>query len=131
MATKWFKVATVDSVPPQEGRRVYFKAWEFAIFHLGNGQFKAMDNRCPHKQGPLADGLVAGEAVFCPLHNWKISLKTGCALTNGPGQVRVYPTKVMGTDVYAALNDGQYFPCEESTNGASGGAENNMKVANQ
>jgi nitrite reductase (NADH) small subunit len=131
MPTKWFKVASIDSIPVQEGRKIRFRGWDFALFHLAGGEFRATDNRCPHKQGPLADGLVAGEAVYCPLHNWKISLKTGCALANGTGQVRVYPTKVIGGHVYAALNDGGYFLCEGGANGDSISAENNMKMANQ
>ncbi len=129
MLTEWFKVAAKDTVPVQEGRRVYFGDKELALFNLGE-EFVAIDNRCPHKQGPLADGIVAGKAVFCPLHNWKISLENGCAMTQGPGQVQVYSTKVVDNDVYVALNDGKLYPCEESLHVSTAG-ESDLKVANQ
>lgn len=131
MKTKWFKVAKVDTVPAQEGRRIHFKSQEFALFNLGDGEFKALDGHCPHKQGPLADGIIAGNAVFCPLHNWKISLETGCALTQGPGSVRTYPTKVIGKDVYIAFNDGQLHPCEETGVTSLDKEEDEMEIANQ
>ena len=112
MPIEWFKVASIDTIPVQEGRRVYFDDKEIALLNLGGGEFMALDNACPHKQGPLADGIVAGKAVFCPLHNWKISLETSCALTNGPGQVKVYPTKVVEKDVYVAFYEGKMGACE-------------------
>ena len=127
--TEWVKVASVDTIPVQEGRRVYFEGKEFALFNLG-GEFSVLDGHCPHKQGPLADGLIAGKAVFCPLHNWKISLTTGCAMTYGPGQVKVYPTKVVGKDVYVAFNGGSLCEPEESAPVVTNG-ESDMKVANQ
>src|SRR3989338_3808210 len=126
---EWFKVAATDTVPVQEGRRVYFRDKELALFNLGK-EFVAIDNRCPHKQGPLADGIVAGKAVFCPLHNWKISLENGCAMTQGPGQVKVYSTKVVDNDVYVALSYGKLYPCEESLNVLAAG-EGDVNVANQ
>jgi len=131
MKTKWFRVAKTGAIPAQEGRRVCFNGNEFALFNLGNGEFSVLDGHCPHKQGPLADGIIAGKAVFCPLHNWKISLKTGCAMTYGPGQVKTYPVKVTGKDIYVAFNDGQLNEPEESAPVAVADAENDMKVANQ
>jgi nitrite reductase (NADH) small subunit len=65
-----------------------------AVFRTGADEVFALDNACPHKQGPLAEGIVHGNAVTCPLHNWVISLETG--LVQGPdeGQVATYPAKV-------------------------------------
>ncbi len=131
MPTKWFKVAKIDAIPVQEGRRVYFQSQEFALFNLGNGEFSVLDGHCPHKQGPLADGIIAGKAVFCPLHNWKISLKTGCAMTYGPGQVKTYPVKAVGKDIYVAFNNGKLNDPEESAPEVTVNAEDNMKMANQ
>ena len=96
---KWYPVADVNAVPVREGRRVVCGDREAALFNLGH-EYLAVDNRCPHKQGPLADGIVAGKAVFCPLHNWKISLESGCALSGGEGRVKVYPVKIEGKKVY-------------------------------
>ena len=82
----WIPVAESGAIPVREGRRVGYGDRNVALFNLG-GEYLAVDNACPHKAGPLADGIVAGRAVFCPLHNWKI------ALSGGKGQVKVYPVK--------------------------------------
>ncbi len=103
---KWIPVADTATLPIKEGRRVVCEDFELALFNLGDG-YLAVDNRCPHKSGPLADGIVAGHAVFCPLHNWKIDLQTGCALTGGKGNVKVYPVKVVGEKVCIALEEGK------------------------
>lgn len=107
---KWYFVALTDTIPAKEGRRVYFEDRQLALFNLGN-EFVALDNQCPHKQGPLADGILSGKAVFCPLHNWKISLETGCALAGGKGQVKVYPVKVQERRIYVAFEEGE---CREA-----------------
>ena len=104
---KWYPVAKPEEIPLKEGRKVSWKDYEVALFNLGD-QFLAVDSRCPHKQGPLADGIVSGKAVFCPLHNWKVSLESGCALSGGKGQVRTYPVKIMNQQVYVAFEEGQY-----------------------
>ncbi|MBI1870324.1 MAG: nitrite reductase small subunit NirD [Chlamydiae bacterium] len=105
-AYKWYRVCGTREIPAKEGRRVQFGDHQIALFHLGN-EFCAIDNACPHKQGPLADGILAGSSVFCPLHGWKIDLKTGCALNGGQGQVKTYPVKVVEGDVYVAFGEGK------------------------
>jgi nitrite reductase (NADH) small subunit len=110
---KWFLVAHINEVPLKEGKRVLYQNHEIAIFNLGN-EYLAIDNQCPHKKGPLADGLVAGNAVYCPLHNWKIDLKTGCAISGGIGQVKTYPVKVMQNKIYVAFEEGKFQECVSS-----------------
>ena len=73
---RWTRIALCDDIPSREGRAVKIGDREIAIFNLGD-RFLAVDNRCPHKSGPLADGIVSGATVVCPLHAWKISLETG------------------------------------------------------
>ncbi len=102
VGTPWGYVADEDSIPLGEGRRVRWKDLELALFRSPAGWF-ALDNACPHKAGPLADGIVAGKTVFCPLHSWKISLESGCALAGGEGQVKAYPVKVEDGRVYIAF----------------------------
>ena len=63
-------------IPPREGRALILGGREIAIFNLGT-RFLAIDNRCPHKGGPLSDGIVSANTVVCPLHAWKINLETG------------------------------------------------------
>ena len=73
---RWIRVGDRADVPAREGRVVRIGTREIAVFNLGD-RFLALDNQCPHKGGPLADGIVAGNAVVCPLHAWKIDLATG------------------------------------------------------
>ena len=92
---RWIQITTTDRIPVREGRAAFVAGHEIAIFNLGDG-FAAVDNRCPHQGGPLADGIVANGAIVCPLHAWKISLHTG-AVQRPSGHldcVRSYPTRV-------------------------------------
>jgi nitrite reductase (NADH) small subunit len=92
---RWVRITACGNIPPREGRAAVVGDREIAIFNIGDG-FLAVDNRCPHNGGPLADGIVAGGAVVCPLHSWKISLHTG-SVERPPGLgvcVRSYPTRV-------------------------------------
>jgi nitrite reductase (NADH) small subunit len=73
---RWIKAVRCSDVPPREGRSVQIGTREIAVFNLGD-RFVAIDNRCPHKGGPLAEGIVAGSSVVCPLHAWKVNLETG------------------------------------------------------
>jgi nitrite reductase (NADH) small subunit len=94
---QWIRVTECGNIPPREGRAAMMGDREIAIFNLGD-RFLAVDNRCPHKGGPLADGIVAGGTVVCPLHAWKFSLQSGAAERPGgtPACVRTYPTRVEG-----------------------------------
>ena len=62
-----------------------------------------MEDHCPHRGGPLSQGIVHGAAVTCPLHNWVISLETGKALGADEGAVRTIPVKVEGERLFIAL----------------------------
>lgn len=100
----WMRVSPVDAVPLREGRVVMLAGKEIALFNLGD-RFLAIDNRCPHKQGPLADGIVSGHTVVCPLHAWKIDLETGSvARPTGPSAcVTSYDVKVEDGIVIVAV----------------------------
>jgi nitrite reductase (NADH) small subunit len=104
MNDRWVRVTTRDGVPPREGRTVMLGDREIALFNLGD-RFFATDNRCPHRGGPLCDGIVSGNAVVCPLHAWKVNLETGCverpALESGC--VQTYPTRIDGDVVSIEL----------------------------
>ena len=73
---RWVRVSVLEDVPPREGRAVVIGRRELAIFNLGD-RVMATENRCPHKGGPLCDGIVTGASVVCPLHAWKINLEHG------------------------------------------------------
>ena len=91
---KWHKVTYPHNIPLREGRAVTVAGEEIAIFNLGE-EFVAVDNRCPHQGGPLADGIVTGEKVVCPLHSWRVCLRTGSILKPAiPVRTSVYPARV-------------------------------------
>ena len=109
----WHPVAKKNEIPLREGRRVVYAGYEIALFNLGD-EYLAVDNKCPHKSGPLADGITSGKSVFCPLHNWKISLESGCALSGGTGQVKKYPVKMDGETILVSFEKGKFCQAEES-----------------
>jgi nitrite reductase (NADH) small subunit len=104
---KWIRVTTVDQIPPREGRLANVAGREIAIFNLVDGFF-AVDNRCPHKGGPLADGIVSGHSVVCPLHAWKIDLERGAVeRPTGSGScVQRYDVQVVEGTILLSLDAG-------------------------
>jgi nitrite reductase (NADH) small subunit len=93
--TKWVRVTKCENIPLREGRCVTIDTHEIAIFNLGD-RFLAIDSRCPHKGGPLSEGIVSGTTVVCPLHAWKVDLQTGSVVNqaNAVPCVTTYPTRV-------------------------------------
>ena len=93
--SRWIRVTVCDNIPPREGRAARVGDREIAVFNLGD-RVLAVDSRCPHERGPLADGIVAGDCVVCPLHGWKVSLETGAVERPATASacVRTYPTRV-------------------------------------
>jgi nitrite reductase (NADH) small subunit len=85
LTPKWVRIAQAKDIPLREGRSVQIAGHEIAIFNLGD-RFLAVENRCPHRAGPLADGIVSGRTVVCPLHAWKVDLETG-RVTNRPEEI--------------------------------------------
>jgi nitrite reductase (NADH) small subunit len=91
---KWVRITNTKQIPPREGRSVCVDGVELAIFNLGD-RFLAVDNACPHRGGPLCDGIVSGATVACPLHGYKFCLETGNMLKPDLGvRVDTYPVRV-------------------------------------
>ena len=91
----WIRVTRVENIPLREGRSVRIGDDEIAIFNLRDDRYVAVDNACPHRGGPLCDGIVSGDAVVCPLHGWKISLETGNVMKPDVCvRVETYPVSV-------------------------------------
>jgi len=76
---RWIRTARCEDIPLREGRSVRLAGRDIAIFNLGD-RFLAVENRCPHKGGPLSEGIVSGATVACPLHALKVNLETGAVL---------------------------------------------------
>ncbi|MEO9865501.1 MAG: nitrite reductase small subunit NirD [Yoonia sp.] len=92
--TQWIDVAPLDDVPARGARMLKTAHGCVAVFRTADDEVFALDNACPHKQGPLAEGIVHGKSVTCPLHNWVFSLETGMAQGQDVGQVTTYPARV-------------------------------------
>ena len=100
----WIRITPIENVPPREGRAVLIGDREIALFNLGpstgpgaRDRFLASDNQCPHKGGPLCDGIVTGTSVVCPLHAWKVNLESGQVERPAHGKdhcVTTYPTRI-------------------------------------
>ncbi|HWF11413.1 MAG TPA: Rieske 2Fe-2S domain-containing protein [Bryobacteraceae bacterium] len=90
----WTRITRTENIPPREGRPVRIGDLEIAIFNL-NGRFVTVENACPHKGGPLCDGIVTGTAVVCPLHGRHFDLISGLPVRAAePSCLAVFPTRV-------------------------------------
>ncbi|MCL9998462.1 MAG: nitrite reductase small subunit NirD [Erythrobacter sp.] len=101
MSADWVSVCGVDAIEPgMAGTVPVDGADEIAIFHTSGGAFYALVNKCPHKGGPLSQGIVHGDSVSCPLHNWRISLLSGQALGEDKGCTPTIPLKIEAGQVW-------------------------------
>jgi len=99
----WFDIGTIDDVPRRGARCVATPQGRIGVFRTQNNRIFAMEDHCPHKGGPLSQGIVHGASVTCPLHNWVISLETGTALGADEGSVKTIPVKVEDGRISLAL----------------------------
>ncbi len=94
-------ICQLSEIPPLGARRVKrTNGGEIAIFRTGDDQVFALLDRCPHKGGPLSQGIVFGNKVACPLHNWNIGLDDGCAAAPDEGCVERYAVELRGAEVW-------------------------------
>jgi nitrite reductase (NADH) small subunit len=93
--SEWKPVCRVDDIPVLGSRRVARpQGMAVAVFRNDQDQVFALLDRCPHKGGPLSQGIVFGTSVACPLHNWTIGLDTGCARAPDEGSTQRFAVKV-------------------------------------
>lgn len=98
----WIAVGHLSDIPPRGARSIETPDGKVALFRTGDDRVFAIDDRCPHKGGPLSQGIVHDASVTCPLHNWVISLETGEARGADEGCVRTIPVKVEDGTVFVA-----------------------------
>jgi nitrite reductase (NADH) small subunit len=101
---KWHEVCAVEDIPVL-GARVLKREGEkdIALFRTTDNKVFALTDECPHKQGPLSQGIVFGEKVACPLHNWTIGLSDGCAQGPDEGCTPAFAIKIVGDRVHIGL----------------------------
>ena len=93
--TEWTSICRVDDIPVLGSRRVArAQGLDVAVFRNTSNEVFALLDRCPHKGGPLSQGIVFGTSVACPLHNWSIELHSGCAREPDEGCTPRFAVKV-------------------------------------
>ncbi len=90
----WIAVGKLEDIPRQGSRVVNTSNGAIAVFRSLDDELFALDNRCPHKGGPLSEGIVHGKRVTCPLHNWTIDLETGSAVAPDVGCAHRHEVKM-------------------------------------
>jgi nitrite reductase (NADH) small subunit len=98
----WVRICAVDDIPVL-GARVVERApaaGNIAVFRNSSDRVFALLDRCPHRGGPLSQGIVYGERVACPLHGWSIELDAGCAVAPDQGCTPRFAVKVDGRQVF-------------------------------
>jgi nitrite reductase (NADH) small subunit len=108
--TEWIDIAAVEDIPRQGSRVVKTAKGEIAVFRTLGDEIFALRDKCPHKGGPLSQGIVSGKKVACPLHDWKIELDTGMAVAPDVGCAARYPVKVEGGRVSLSLTPDEGCP---------------------
>ncbi len=103
MTMDWVRVGKLVDIPRQGSRRVTAGSMTIAIFRTADDRIFALEDRCPHKQGPLSQGIVHGDCVTCPLHNWVIALDTGEACGADEGKVARFPVRLEGNDIFLSF----------------------------
>jgi len=91
----WIDVCDANDIPTQGSRIVKTPAGCLALFKTTAGEVFALDDKCPHKQGPLSQGMVHDKFVTCPLHSWVFSLETGEAQGADEGRVETTPARIV------------------------------------
>ncbi|WP_420557487.1 nitrite reductase small subunit NirD [Roseovarius sp.] len=89
----WIDICAIDEIPPRGARKLKTAQGCIAVFRTAENEVFATSNSCPHKAGPLSEGIVHGQSVTCPLHNWVFDLETGQA-QGEEGKIATYPLKV-------------------------------------
>ena len=99
--TPWTSICRVEDIPVLGARRVArAQGLAVAVFRNSDDEVFALLDRCPHKAGPLSQGIVSGRLVACPLHNWNIGLDDGCAKGADTGCTPSFACKVEAGQVY-------------------------------
>ena len=91
----WIDIGHLDDIPLRGARLVKTPVGCVAVFRTDHAQVYAASNACPHKGGPLSEGIVHGTSVTCPLHNWVFDLNTGQAQGADSGQIATYPVRLL------------------------------------
>lgn len=99
----WTPIGTIEDIPRLGARTVETPLGQVAVFRTRDDEVFALVNRCPHRGGPLSEGIVSGRKVACPLHNWVIDLNSGEAAAPDEGCTTPVPLRNEGGRLFLGL----------------------------
>ncbi len=102
-AVGWRRACGVEDIPKLGARVIKTAHGNVAVFRNAEDETFALQDECPHKKGPLSQGIVHGRKVTCPLHSWTIQLEDGCAVAPDQGCTRSYPVRIENGEVFVRL----------------------------
>ncbi|OGT72165.1 MAG: nitrite reductase [Gammaproteobacteria bacterium RIFCSPLOWO2_02_FULL_47_50] len=106
----WIEVGHIDDIPRLGARVVKTDNGNIAVFRNATDEVFALLDSCPHKGGPLSQGIVYDRRVTCPLHNWVISLESGEATGPDSGCTNHYPVRIEENMIYVSLDKPESQP---------------------
>ncbi|HIJ44276.1 MAG TPA: nitrite reductase small subunit NirD [Rhodospirillaceae bacterium] len=92
--SKWIEIGRVEDIPQRGARILKTEAGDIAVFRCADDRVFALDDKCPHRGGPLSQGIVHGWKVTCPMHNWVIELANGHAVAPDEGRATKHPVRI-------------------------------------
>lgn len=99
---EFYTLAEASQIPGDRGLSVRVGEREFALFRI-DGEYYALDGCCPHRGGPLGEGLIENGHVYCPLHGWEFDVKTGACIGEPERPARCFRTRVVDGKVQVCL----------------------------
>ena len=111
----WIEIGGLSDIPRRGARRVSLSGIQVAVFRTADDEIFALVDRCPHRGGPLSEGIVSENSVTCPLHNWTIELPTGCARAPDEGSVKTIAVKLSGDRIFLARPVHARSDCEAAS----------------
>jgi nitrite reductase (NADH) small subunit len=106
LTKNWVAVGKLEDIPLRGARCVKNGEMTIAVFRTADDKVFAIEDKCPHKNGPLSQGIVHDGCVTCPLHNWVISLETGKAQGADEGAARTFPIRIEGHTILLGFGTG-------------------------
>ena len=106
----WIEVGNLNDIPKLGARVVRRAEGDIAVFRTAEDKVFALRDKCPHKGGQLSQGIVHGERVACPLHDWKIHLDSGNAVAPDEGCAASFPVKLEGETIMLSLTPNEGCP---------------------
>ena len=100
---QWIKVGNIDDIPKAGARKILTGKGDIGVYRTSDDEVFALLDKCPHKDGPLSQGIVHGRTIACPLHDMQIDLTTGRAIAPDTGCVDTFQVKVKEGMIYLKL----------------------------